>query len=598
MAKITTPDKTTGQPHTAAEYNAFKASINAAYDKIESTTGTYGTGQMTFDSIRKVITHTQTSILNLSLAASGNVDGNQIHLIITGNGQAINVSGDFIGEIKGKEGRIDIFLLYQSGKVLVAVHNQAVASGAATDTTAPGYLQSTPSVTLPTTNGFTVNAALNEPGTVYFVVLADAATAPNSQQVKLGQNAAGGAGLASGSITVSQAETLYTSVVNTLTSQTAYDVWFAAEDANGNLQANPSKVDVSTASGVDTTAPVLQSVATNGTGSQTVLTYNESLNTGSIPAPSDFAYSGSVTGVITITSVSVDGIYVRLNHAAVEPTETLTLNYTADVNPIQDLAATPNNAAAISNQAVVNNRVANSGSSAAFNNGFLYRDAAPSFNFSDPAGDLPFSISAWVKRDNNANTVYLLGYESRNSTKIRQYRALVNINGAIVLELISITDLGNYLHRYSVRTGDGEIPPETWSHITFTYTGNSANGVSISNFKIYVNGVETSINGTLHNQYTRLATTAGLDDLLIGFSLTNRNQVGSFIDNIAVFSKALSNAEVVEAYAGGALIDFSQHSASANLLGWWSFDTDLLVDDSGNGNTLTAVQTTQSTDIP
>jgi hypothetical protein len=42
MAKITGPDKTTGQQHSAAEYNAMKASINAVYDFL-FTNGIIGT---------------------------------------------------------------------------------------------------------------------------------------------------------------------------------------------------------------------------------------------------------------------------------------------------------------------------------------------------------------------------------------------------------------------------------------------------------------------------------------------------------------------------------------------------------------------------
>lgn len=42
MAKITGPDKITGQQHSAAEYNAMKASINAVYDFL-FTNGLIGT---------------------------------------------------------------------------------------------------------------------------------------------------------------------------------------------------------------------------------------------------------------------------------------------------------------------------------------------------------------------------------------------------------------------------------------------------------------------------------------------------------------------------------------------------------------------------
>ena len=54
MARITSPDKTTGQQHTAAEYNEFKASINALYDQ--------------YDNIQNSMSILSESINNLELA--------------------------------------------------------------------------------------------------------------------------------------------------------------------------------------------------------------------------------------------------------------------------------------------------------------------------------------------------------------------------------------------------------------------------------------------------------------------------------------------------------------------------------------------------
>jgi len=84
-------------------------------------------------------------------------------------------------------------------------------------------------------------------GTAYYVVLADGATAPNAAEVKAGTAAGGGSAIANGSISLT-ANTENTAAVTGLTAETAYDVYFVAEDAVPNLQASPSKVDVTTLS--------------------------------------------------------------------------------------------------------------------------------------------------------------------------------------------------------------------------------------------------------------------------------------------------------------------------------------------------------------
>ena len=91
---------------------------------------------------------------------------------------------------------------------------------------------------------------------------------------------------------------------------------------------------------------VLGSLADN----RIVLTYDEALDTGSVPATGDFALAGVS---VPITSVSVQGSTVWLILPDNIPDNyTLTLSYTAGTNPIRDLAG--NNAANFVTQAVTN----------------------------------------------------------------------------------------------------------------------------------------------------------------------------------------------------------------------------------------------------
>ena len=101
----------------------------------------------------------------------------------------------------------------------------------------------------------------------------------------------------------------------------------------------------------DVTPPLLTRATVNGT--TLVLTYNETLDGASTPAPADFVVTaaGSTT---TVNRVSVGGSAVTLTLAtAVQADQAVMLDYTPGANPTQDEAG--NDAAPLSGQAVTNN---------------------------------------------------------------------------------------------------------------------------------------------------------------------------------------------------------------------------------------------------
>ena len=105
----------------------------------------------------------------------------------------------------------------------------------------------------------------------------------------------------------------------------------------------------------DTIAPVLSTATVNG--ATLVLTYDEALDEGSEPAVGAFAVTAGGS-TVTVSSVDVSGSAVTLTlAAAVSAGDTVTLDYTPGTSPIQDEAG--NDAASLTNQAVVNNTVAN-----------------------------------------------------------------------------------------------------------------------------------------------------------------------------------------------------------------------------------------------
>ena len=75
------------------------------------------------------------------------------------------------------------------------------------------------------------------------------ASAPTTTEVKAGTASGGGAAIKSANAAVSSGDFINAFSITGLTASTAYDVYVVAEDDEGspNLQANPTKVDVSTA---------------------------------------------------------------------------------------------------------------------------------------------------------------------------------------------------------------------------------------------------------------------------------------------------------------------------------------------------------------
>ena len=100
----------------------------------------------------------------------------------------------------------------------------------------------------------------------------------------------------------------------------------------------------------DTAAPTLSSATVNGTSLR--LNYNEALDTGSVPAATDFTVSVAGTDQ-TPTGVAVDGQTVTLTlGTAATAGQTVTVSYTKGTNPIRDLAG--NDAANLGSQSVTN----------------------------------------------------------------------------------------------------------------------------------------------------------------------------------------------------------------------------------------------------
>ncbi|MGJ8682935.1 beta strand repeat-containing protein, partial [Paraglaciecola sp.] len=151
----------------------------------------------------------------------------------------------------------------------------------------------TPSTSSITQVTFTLTTDVNEAGTIYYVIVADGATAPTSTEVKAGTGSGGADQVTSGHDTVSSGGFANNFSVTGLTAGTAYDVYVVAEDISANLQANPTKIDVTTNS-----IPVVAFTSTSSSGAESVSSADLEVSLSTISG-SDVSVNYAVTGTAT-----------------------------------------------------------------------------------------------------------------------------------------------------------------------------------------------------------------------------------------------------------------------------------------------------------
>lgn len=164
------------------------------------------------------------------------------------------------------------------------------------DSTAPTF-SAGPTVDNLAETTLSVDATIDEDGTIYVVVVDDGDPTPNSAEVKAGQASGGGSPVASGSAAAT-ASVEATINITGLTAESPYDVYVVAEDGVPNLQASPVKVDTTTP---DTTAPTFSVAPAVDSFDDTSITIDATINeAGTIYAVAvlDGASAPSVTEVL------------------------------------------------------------------------------------------------------------------------------------------------------------------------------------------------------------------------------------------------------------------------------------------------------------
>jgi prepilin-type N-terminal cleavage/methylation domain-containing protein len=140
------------------------------------------------------------------------------------------------------------------------------------------------------------------------------------------------------------------------------------------------------------------------------------------------------------------------------------------------------------------------------------------------------TISLWVKFS-VGKTTEIIGKFNNANTAIGAYEIYQNSNNKIGFSTVE-TGSGRTLLSASI------VPLNTWTHIVATSDGIKK--------RIFINGVQDQYTQTIISQ---LDVTTG--KLLIGSYLDNSYAFNGLIDNIRIYSSALSGSEVQKLYAEG-----------------------------------------------
>jgi hypothetical protein len=190
---------------------------------------------------------------------------------------------------------------------------------------------------------------------------------------------------------------------------------------------------------------------------------------------------------------------------------------------------------------------------------------AAELSFGDASTDSPFSISAWVKSDNwNKFRVVAKG----NTTTDAEF--IFGGDGAskLALYMFDAAHAVNIGRSYNTILNTGQ-----WYHVGVTYDGSGVN----TGIELYVDGVKlTSVTNQGSGSYTAMHNTTG--ELSIGRSYIPDYGSG-LIDEVAIFSSELSEADMTAIYNDGEPSDISSYSP----IGWWRMGDN----DDGTGTTIT-----------
>src|SRR3989338_3424805 len=186
-----------------------------------------------------------------------------------------------------------------------------------------------------------------------------------------------------------------------------------------------------------------------------------------------------------------------------------------------------------------------------------------------------FTLAAWVKRSSIGTYDIIIQKNINDGSTYRGWAFQITSGNKLHVEILNNNAGGNLV---SV-DGGTSLSANVWYHALATYDGSS----TASGIKMYLNGVlETNtvitnaLSATiLNNEAVRIANWSGDTSLF-----------GGLIDEVRVYKRALSAAEIQSLYKSGAQ-KFTAPPTNLGLVGYWSMNEGtgtIAGDASGNNN--------------
>jgi hypothetical protein len=229
-----------------------------------------------------------------------------------------------------------------------------------------------------------------------------------------------------------------------------------------------------------------------------------------------------------------------------------------------------------------------------------------SYNFHDSGAgeDEPFSVSMWFKCPSTTDTPAGVGMSnsyviSKGTSGATEWQ--VHFHGGTHVLLFKLEDSsGNQMYTFDGSQSWTSLQSD-WHHLVVIYAGgpysnNTERQTLIQSMyyfidgaayqgQLWAGGAPYSPGGTVPWAGLRTST----NPVKVGSSISGPGQtVIGYMDEVSVWSKWLSGADVTSIYNSGTPTDLSEHASVANLLSWWRMGDN----NSGTGTTVTDAQGT------
>ena len=226
-----------------------------------------------------------------------------------------------------------------------------------------------------------------------------------------------------------------------------------------------------------------------------------------------------------------------------------------------------------------------------------------------PYGDAPFSVSLWFQQDTFTASPFIS-------------QAVPGAGGSVIVWSIKIgggkyvfaqlyDPSGYYIAIYDT-SHDWSGLSSGWHHLVLTYSAPSGSGANTIGGEANRAGSEARrdamlyhMDGTLYTAgstaypicynssppayapcYTGLRTEAAGTVNIGGMNPGTNQTFRGKLDEVSIWTKALTTADVTAIYNSGTPTDLSTHVSASNLLSWWRMGDN----DGGTGTTVTDVQ--------